>query len=105
MANGAVLRCRSSRLFRTSYREVAEQELAADPERKGNRGHHRYSCGGRANKSDHMRAMTGVSYLAPWFRYRSDSKTLTCQTYEQLTPRGQEVCRYLVQDSSAVPGA
>jgi hypothetical protein len=84
---------------------VAEQELAADPERKGNRGHHRYSCGGRANKSDHMRAMTGVSYLAPWFRYRSDSKTLTCQTYEQQTPRGQEVCRYLVQDSSAVPGA
>lgn len=54
--------------------------------------------GGTANGSDHMRAMTGVSYLAPWFRYRSDSKTLTRETYDRLTPRGREVCRYLLQD-------
>jgi len=54
--------------------------------------------GGTTNNSDHMRAMTGVAYLAPWFRYRSDSKTLTRETYERLTPRGREICRYLVED-------
>lgn len=43
--------------------------------------------------------MTGVAYLALWFRYRSDSKSLTRETYESLTPRGQEICRHLVEDS------
>ena len=55
--------------------------------------------GGTANNSNDIRPMTGVAYLAPWFRYRSDSKTLTRETYERLTPRGQEVCRYLVENS------
>ena len=55
--------------------------------------------GGTANNSDDVRAMTGVAYLAPWFRYRSDAKSLTRETFGNLSPRGQEICRYLVQNS------
>ena len=38
--------------IQTSYQEVIEQELEADQERKGNRGHHRYSASGRDNQSE-----------------------------------------------------
>ena len=60
--------------------------------------------GGTANNSDHARPMTGVSYLSPWFRYRGDSKTLSRESYEQLSIRGQEICRYLVKDPLQTDG-
>lgn len=53
--------------------------------------------GGTANNSDHIRPMTTVSYFAPWYRLGM-SKSLPRAAFEQMPPRTQELCRYLVQD-------
>ncbi len=53
--------------------------------------------GGTANNSKHKRPMTSVGYFAPWFR-PYDEKILPRKHYERLSPRGQQLCRYIVED-------
>src|SRR5579884_735652 len=51
--------------------------------------------GGTANRSDQARPMTSVGYYAPWYRAR-EAEVLPRALYEQLSPRAQRLCRYLV---------
>lgn len=54
--------------------------------------------GGTANNSDRARPMTNAHYYAPWFR-TGMSKSLPRQHFEHMSPRAQELCRYIVEDS------
>jgi hypothetical protein len=52
--------------------------------------------GGTANRSDEIRPMTSAGYLAPWFRLPRNGNGLARSTYDALSPRAQQLCRYLV---------
>jgi ectoine hydroxylase-related dioxygenase (phytanoyl-CoA dioxygenase family) len=53
--------------------------------------------GGTANRSDEIRPMTSAGYLAPWFRMPQYGDPLTRALYDTLSPRGQQLCRFLVE--------
>jgi ectoine hydroxylase-related dioxygenase (phytanoyl-CoA dioxygenase family) len=53
--------------------------------------------GGTANRSDEIRPMTSAGYLAPWFRMPQYGDRLPRSVYSTLSPRGQQLCRYLVE--------
>ncbi len=53
--------------------------------------------GGTANNSNQKRPMTSVGYYAPWFR-PSEEKLLPREHHKRLSPRGQQLCRYIVGD-------
>lgn len=52
--------------------------------------------GGTANNSDEQRIMTSAGYYAPWFRRPELGTPLPRALYEKMSPRGRELCRYLV---------
>ncbi|MEM7031856.1 MAG: phytanoyl-CoA dioxygenase family protein [Chloroflexota bacterium] len=54
--------------------------------------------GGTANNADHKRPMTSAGYFAPWRRPQED-KVLPREHFERLSPRGQRLCRYIVEDA------
>jgi hypothetical protein len=51
--------------------------------------------GGTANISNQVRPMTSVGYHAPWFRARH-APVMPRRIYDTLSPRGRELCKYLV---------
>jgi ectoine hydroxylase-related dioxygenase (phytanoyl-CoA dioxygenase family) len=53
--------------------------------------------GGTANRSDEIRPMTSAGYLAPWFRMPQYGDPLPRALYDTLSPRGQQLCRFLVE--------
>jgi ectoine hydroxylase-related dioxygenase (phytanoyl-CoA dioxygenase family) len=53
--------------------------------------------GGTANRSDEIRPMTSAGYLAPWFRMPRYGDWLPRSLYDTLSPRGQQLCRFLVE--------
>ncbi len=52
--------------------------------------------GGTANNSDELRIMTSAGYFAPWFRRPERETPLPLARYRELSARGQELCRELV---------
>lgn len=55
--------------------------------------------GGTDNKSDQigvMRAMVDVGYFAPWYRIGWVGRSLPMSSYEKLSDRGKQICRYVV---------
>lgn len=52
---------------------------------------------GTANTSDQLRPMTSVGYLAPWFCGVSP-EPLSRATYNTLSPRAQQLCRWMLTD-------
>ena len=54
--------------------------------------------GGTANNSDEIRPMLDVLYLAPWFRLPHMNKILSRSSYENVSPRSQSLCRFIVED-------
>ena len=54
--------------------------------------------GGTANNSDKIRPMLDVLYLAPWFRLPHMNKILSRSSYENVSPRAQSLCRFIVED-------
>lgn len=52
--------------------------------------------GGTANRSEEIRPMTSAGYLAPWFRMPQYGDPLPRSLYETLSPRGKQLCRYLL---------
>jgi ectoine hydroxylase-related dioxygenase (phytanoyl-CoA dioxygenase family) len=53
--------------------------------------------GGTANRSEEIRPMTSAGYLAPWFRMPRYGDWLPRSLYDTLSPRGQQLCRFLVE--------
>ena len=53
---------------------------------------------GTANTSEMIRPMTSIGYFAPWFKARY-SAVLPRERYQELSPRGQELCKTIVSDS------
>ena len=53
--------------------------------------------GGTANRSDEIRPMTSAGYLAPWFRMPQHGDWLPRAVYDTLSPRGQQLCRLIVE--------
>jgi hypothetical protein len=53
--------------------------------------------GGTANRSDEIRPMTSAGYVAPWFRMPQYGDWLPRSLYETLSPRGKQLCRFLVE--------
>jgi len=53
--------------------------------------------GGTANRSDEIRPMTSVGYLAPWFRMPQYGDALPRTQYDRLSVRGKQLCRFLVE--------
>jgi ectoine hydroxylase-related dioxygenase (phytanoyl-CoA dioxygenase family) len=53
--------------------------------------------GGTANRSHEIRPMTSVGYLAPWFRMPQYGDWLPRSLYDTLSPRGQQLCRFLAE--------
>jgi ectoine hydroxylase-related dioxygenase (phytanoyl-CoA dioxygenase family) len=53
--------------------------------------------GGTANRSQEIRPMTSAGYLAPWFRMPLYGDWLPRSLYDTLSPRGQQLCRFLVE--------
>jgi ectoine hydroxylase-related dioxygenase (phytanoyl-CoA dioxygenase family) len=53
--------------------------------------------GGTANRSDEIRPMTSAGYLAPWFRMPQYGDRLPRSIYDTLSPRGKQLCRFLVE--------
>jgi ectoine hydroxylase-related dioxygenase (phytanoyl-CoA dioxygenase family) len=53
--------------------------------------------GGTANRSEEIRPMTSAGYLAPWFRMPQYGDLLSRSAYEMLSPRAQQLCRFLVE--------
>jgi len=53
--------------------------------------------GGTANSSEQIRPMTSVGYFAPWFK-PAWSGVLPRELYNTLSPRGQELARYIVAE-------
>ena len=54
--------------------------------------------GGTANNSDKIRPMLDVLYLAPWFRLPHMNQILSRPSYENVSPRAQSLCRFIVED-------
>ncbi|MBI2195228.1 MAG: phytanoyl-CoA dioxygenase family protein [Planctomycetes bacterium] len=52
--------------------------------------------GGTANRSQEIRPMTSAGYYAPWFRQPGMGSPMPRDLYEKLSPRGQQLCRYIV---------
>ncbi len=52
--------------------------------------------GGTANKSDELRAMLDVLYLAPWFRLPNQKTILPKAVHKTFSPRAKELCRFIV---------
>ena len=52
--------------------------------------------GGTANNSDEQRVMTSAGYYAPWFRRPEPGTPLPRARYEKMSPRGKELCKYVV---------
>jgi ectoine hydroxylase-related dioxygenase (phytanoyl-CoA dioxygenase family) len=53
--------------------------------------------GGTANRSQEIRPMTSAGYFAPWFRRPQPEQSLPRPLYDSLSPRGRQLCRYLVE--------
>jgi ectoine hydroxylase-related dioxygenase (phytanoyl-CoA dioxygenase family) len=53
--------------------------------------------GGTANKSDEIRPMLDVLYLAPWFRLPRLRTILPRAIYQTLSPRAKTLCRFIVE--------
>jgi ectoine hydroxylase-related dioxygenase (phytanoyl-CoA dioxygenase family) len=53
--------------------------------------------GGTANRSEEIRPMTSAGYLAPWFRMPQYGDPLPRPVYDTLSPRAQQLCRFLVE--------
>jgi ectoine hydroxylase-related dioxygenase (phytanoyl-CoA dioxygenase family) len=53
--------------------------------------------GGTANRSEEIRPMTSAGYLAPWFRMPHYGDPLPRSVYDTLSPRAQQLCRFLVE--------
>jgi ectoine hydroxylase-related dioxygenase (phytanoyl-CoA dioxygenase family) len=53
--------------------------------------------GGTANRSDEIRPMTSAGFLAPWFRMPQYGDRLPRSVYDSLSPRGRQLCRFLVE--------
>ena len=48
------------------------------------------------SRSEEIRPMTSAGYLAPWFRMPRYGEGLPRPLYDGLSPRGQQLCRFLV---------
>ncbi|MSR84266.1 MAG: hypothetical protein EXS58_15310 [Candidatus Latescibacteria bacterium] len=53
--------------------------------------------GGTANRSDEVRAMLDVLYLAPWFRLPNQKTILPKVVYKTFSPRAKALCRFIVE--------
>jgi ectoine hydroxylase-related dioxygenase (phytanoyl-CoA dioxygenase family) len=53
--------------------------------------------GGTANPSDETRTMTSVGYYAPWFHRPGPIEPLPRPLYDELSARGQQMCRHLLE--------
>jgi hypothetical protein len=53
--------------------------------------------GGPPNNSQVIRPMTSVGYFAPWYNW-GPTRHLPRALYEKLSPRGKEICQFIVQD-------
>jgi len=53
--------------------------------------------GGTANDCEHARPMTDAQYPAPWF-HAGMSKCVPRQHFERISPRTQQLCRYIAED-------
>ena len=54
--------------------------------------------GGTDNRSDEIRVMADVGYFAPWYRFHGLGGVIPRRLYDTMSPRGQEIARYLVKE-------
>ncbi len=53
--------------------------------------------GATANRSDEIRPMMDVFYVAPWFRYPGTERTFPRRAYARLSPTARALCRCIVK--------
>ncbi len=53
--------------------------------------------GGTENRSDEIRPMTSVGYVAPWFRRLNSDDQVPRSVYDGLSSRAKKLCRYIVE--------
>ena len=54
--------------------------------------------GGTPNLSREVRAMPNIEYFAPWFRSEGIMRCMPYERWQELTPHGQRISRYVVCD-------
>lgn len=54
--------------------------------------------GGTPNLSKDVRAMPNVEYFAPWFRSEAIMRCMPFERWQELSPHGQRISRYVVCD-------